>query len=507
MGWQDNYARRRLKGQQVMKPEAAKLKNLLIKAYIVTVCLITASIAVKTWSLPATDSWLMILTLAVLTVAARRWQIDLYGRGSTSTAIVIQATGALLFGPTVGVFLGLVSGLVRWPWKKAPRVYMFDAGMFALTAGLIGLLPSVVDQDTATTQINIIFLLGSGFMVSAVAYVSNMGLLTGVMALDERLSPLTIWRERFAWLTTTYAVFGVMAVGMALAGKSLGIIGLLIFAMPVFAMRLITQQYIQRTKANVDQLRAANDALRLAHDELAEKHEALGRAYAATRTAFSGMLNARDNETEGHSERVVGYALVLGEELGLAPQELADLEVGALLHDIGKVGVPDAILHKPGPLTSEEWAEMRRHPELGSDLVSEIPFLSSALPVVRHHHERWDGTGYPDKLRGEDIPLFARIFSIADVYDALISDRPYRPAMSSAVAIAEIERGAGSQFDPAVVAAFSKLILSGTFTRPYLRRVDTEARRSPAVTFRRRAADWQDTTPSPQQVPVPTVGS
>jgi HD-GYP domain-containing protein (c-di-GMP phosphodiesterase class II) len=176
--------------------------------------------------------------------------------------------------------------------------------------------------------------------------------------------------------------------------------------------------------------------------------------HGATLEALVAALEARDHETEGHSARVTRYAVAIGETLGLDTDQLGALQRGALLHDIGKIGVRDAILRKPGPLDHTEWAQMRQHPEIGSRMVGGIPFLESALPVVRHHHERFDGSGYPDRLRGDDIPLAARVFTVADSFDAMTSDRPYRDGMPIAVAREEILRCAGVQFDPAVVEAF-----------------------------------------------------
>ena len=177
-------------------------------------------------------------------------------------------------------------------------------------------------------------------------------------------------------------------------------------------------------------------------------------------TGLMAALDLRDAETEGHSQRVVRFALRLAQEmsrLGLTrfdPGELRELAFGGLLHDIGKIGVSDAILLKPGPLSVEEEAEMRRHPGLGASLLANFPLLAPALAVVRHHHERWDGTGYPDGLSGEAIPLTARIFALADTFDAMSSDRPYRAALSYPAIRAEIARLTGKQFDPNAVRAF-----------------------------------------------------
>jgi putative nucleotidyltransferase with HDIG domain len=197
-------------------------------------------------------------------------------------------------------------------------------------------------------------------------------------------------------------------------------------------------------------LRRQSDALAASVGELQQTH-------SATLEALVTALDARDHETEGHSERVTRYATAIGSALGLESASLAALEHGALLHDIGKIGVPDNVLRKPGPLDADEWALMRRHPAFGAEMVGGISFLSQATPVVRHHHERYDGGGYPDRLAGAEIPLVARVFAVADTFDAMTSDRPYRPALTIEAARAEIERCAAVQFDPVVVEAFLSL--------------------------------------------------
>jgi HD-GYP domain-containing protein (c-di-GMP phosphodiesterase class II) len=170
-------------------------------------------------------------------------------------------------------------------------------------------------------------------------------------------------------------------------------------------------------------------------------------------SALLVALAARDGYTEQHSTAVVDLALAVGRRLGLDSAALADLEHAALLHDIGKIGVPDAILGKPGTLDATEWVEMRRHPQIGEAIVASMPALSHLAPVIRAEHERWDGGGYPDGLVGRQIPLAARIVFACDAYHAMISDRPYRAALPREEAIAEIERNAGTQFDPDAAAA------------------------------------------------------
>lgn len=169
-------------------------------------------------------------------------------------------------------------------------------------------------------------------------------------------------------------------------------------------------------------------------------------------------LEARDLETSGHTMRVMQRSLQLGEALGLDAVTLGELKHGASLHDLGKLSIPDAVLLKPGRLDAEEWAQMQTHAHNGYEIASLIPTLPRrSLEIIRHHHERWDGTGYPDRLAGEEIPLLARIFAVCDVYDALTSDRPYKRAWSSQAALAEVAAQSGRQFDPRVVTAFLQL--------------------------------------------------
>jgi putative nucleotidyltransferase with HDIG domain len=181
------------------------------------------------------------------------------------------------------------------------------------------------------------------------------------------------------------------------------------------------------------------------------------RTYDTTLQALSNALDVRDSETEGHSRRVVEYMELIIAELSVPIEDLAMLRRGALLHDIGKIGVPDNVLRKPAALSDAEWVLMKRHPEHGARIISRIPFLEDVSRIVRHHHERWDGQGYPDGLAGEAIPLGARIFSVGDSFDAMTSDRPYRRAMSVEDARREVLRCRGTQFDPHVVDAFMRV--------------------------------------------------
>jgi HD-GYP domain-containing protein (c-di-GMP phosphodiesterase class II) len=185
--------------------------------------------------------------------------------------------------------------------------------------------------------------------------------------------------------------------------------------------------------------------------EQARTREELEQAVDGGVAAMAAAVDMRDDYTGEHSEQVVRLAVRVGRRLGMTDAALSDLEVAARLHDVGKIGVPDAVLRKAGPLEEEEWEIMRQHPEWGADLLCRVPGLKRVARIVRHAHERWDGDGYPDRLSTADIPLESRIILACDAYHAMTSDRPYRDALRPWIAVSELREGAGGQFDPSVV--------------------------------------------------------
>jgi putative two-component system response regulator len=221
------------------------------------------------------------------------------------------------------------------------------------------------------------------------------------------------------------------------------------------------------TAGEAQQLLAYARDLNQSLEQLSRVYTQLEQSYLATIEALAAALDTRDSATEGHCQRVTGCTLIMAEAMGIPQADLKPLHYGAALHDIGKIGIPDAILRKAGRLTEDEWELMRQHPQLGERIVSGIEFLRSAVPVVLYHHERWDGSGYPHGLEGVAIPLGARIFSVSDAFDAMISNRPYRRGMSFERARREIQFGSGKQFDPAVVEAFESVFYK-LVTAPFL---------------------------------------
>jgi len=194
--------------------------------------------------------------------------------------------------------------------------------------------------------------------------------------------------------------------------------------------------------------------------KLQEANAQLLSAYEATIEGWSHAMDLRDRETEGHSRRVTQLTEKLAKALGMSEQEIRHIRRGALLHDMGKIGIPDSILHKPDNLSDEEWVIMRKHPQLAYDMLHSVEYLHPALEIPLSHHEKWDGTGYPRGLKGEEIPMAARLFAVVDVWDALTSDRPYRKAWSEDDALGYIREQSGKFFDPRVVELVFKVIQS-----------------------------------------------
>lgn len=227
-------------------------------------------------------------------------------------------------------------------------------------------------------------------------------------------------------------------------------------------LRIAAERALERRRLTIENREyqaTLEQQVREQTEELAQALNASAAAYRQTLEALGSALDTRDVGTQAHSRRVVGYARLLAHAVGIQEPLLTDIERGVLLHDIGKIGIPDSILLKPGPLSPDEWKIMRTHAELGGQLLSRIEFLKGAVPVVLHHHERWDGGGYPVGLKGEEIPLGARIFAIVDAFDAMTVDRPYSRAISAEAAREEIRRCAGTHFDPRLVEIFLGLPL------------------------------------------------
>jgi HD-GYP domain-containing protein (c-di-GMP phosphodiesterase class II) len=397
-----------------------------------------------------------LIAVGVLAVLFGRTRVPIYGDSAVSIGMVGDFAVAFLFGAPgaaiVSPFAAMATDLGGGAWYKR----LFNVGSVILVnvacAYMIQQLMAVVGPGLPTS----VWLIPIALGTIVVYYLLNISFVTIAVSLSTRTRLVDVFREKFEWLLPYYMVFGLLGLALAVAYDGIGYFGLLAFVAPPLMMRFSIKQYVDKTAENVDQLKRSNRDLQRANRDVLAMADRLRETYDGTLEALVSALDARDRETKGHSLRVAKYMMEIAFHMGIKPgtDEWIDMQRGGLLHDIGKIGVSDTILHKPGPLTEEEWVDMRRHPKIGHDMIKDIGFLSGASIIVLAHHERFDGKGYPRGLTADEIPLGARIFVLADTFDAMTSDRPYRAALSTDESRDEIIRCSGTQFDPRCVQAF-----------------------------------------------------
>jgi putative nucleotidyltransferase with HDIG domain len=279
-----------------------------------------------------------------------------------------------------------------------------------------------------------------------------------MIGLQDGIHPVASWRRQYLWLAPHYVAYGLVAAVVTIAYQAVEIYALIAFMVPLALMRASQQAYIRHTSQASEDLREAAQTIRLQNVSLSESNQLLRDRSMSALEGLTATVDARDTYTAGHSRRVQTIALAIGRELGLSEAELQVLGYAGLFHDIGKLAIPDSILLKPGPLTDAEMAAMKQHAVEGAAIVSRLGFLADAVPSVRHHHERFDGKGYPDRLAGRDIPLGARVIHVADALDSMLTTRVYRSGLPLADAIAELNNESGKQFCPKCVDAALRVL-------------------------------------------------
>ncbi|TMK79167.1 MAG: diguanylate cyclase [Actinobacteria bacterium] len=396
-----------------------------------------------------------LVALVVLVGLGQALAIEVDDGGSISVSAVGSLAGAALFGPRAALVLAATTAIVEWSARRSEihRV-LFNVGALSLSslaaagffmAGFNGAFGEFVTAAVG---------LAAGLAYFAV----NTGLLSVAIAMEGHERIWRVWQERFAWLAPHWIVYGFVGGVMAIAYHAAGLYALAVFAVPLLLMRKTQEAYLRHTQRSAQKLRQAAETIQSQNVSLEQANRLLKERSTAAMESLSATVDARDAYTAGHSRRVQQLALAIGRELGLSQAELDLLGHAALFHDIGKLAVPDAILLKPAVLTDEEWALMQRHSDEGARIIDRLGFLNDAVPAIRHHHERFDGTGYPDGLKGEEIPLGARIIHVADALDSMLTTRIYRAARPAMEAMEELKRAAGTQFCPRCVAALNRVL-------------------------------------------------
>jgi diguanylate cyclase (GGDEF)-like protein/putative nucleotidyltransferase with HDIG domain len=375
--------------------------------------------------------------------------------GSISVSAVGALAGAALFGPRAALALALSTAAVEWSARRAPlHNVLFNVGALSLASlAAAGVFTAGFDGDVGK-----LVTVAVGLAAGGAYFAVNMGLLSLALAMEGHERWWRVWQERFAWLLPHYLVYGFVGGVIAIAYQAVNLYALAVFAVPLLLIRKTQEAYLRHTQKSAQKLRQAAETIQHQNVSLEQANRLLKERSTAAMESLSATVDARDAYTAGHSRRVQQLALAIGRELGLSKAELDLLGHAALFHDIGKLAIPDAILLKPASLTDEEWALMQRHADEGARIIDRLGFLNDAVPAIRHHHERFDGTGYPDRLRGEEIPLGARIIHVADALDSMLTTRIYRAARPATEALAELKRAAGTQFCPRCVTALERIL-------------------------------------------------
>ena len=411
---------------------------------------IVVGLAITGWSIyslyvePVDQQWFILAALTLISGSATVTLPFSYASISISETFVF--TAVLLYGPEAGTVIVALDALVLSFWiskrHDEPHRALFNMSAPAISAWcsahlffyVAGIAPLVV----APAPVNAIL---PALAVFAFTYFAlNSWLVAFVIALERRLNPVTVWTSSFIWLSLNY--FGGASVAILFVGYnrtiSLGYFGV------ILPLLLVLYFTFKTTMGRVED---------------ANKHvQQVDRLYLSTVETLAMAIDAKDQVTHGHLRRVHTYATSLARELGVRDEALIKaIEAAALLHDMGKLAVPEYILNKPGKLTDVEFERMKLHAGVGADILSAISFPYPVVPIVRHHHENWDGTGYPSGIRGTDIPIGARILAVVDCFDALTSDRPYRTRLSDQDALRILADRRGSVYDPLVVDTFFRI--------------------------------------------------
>lgn len=398
-----------------------------------------------------------LATVVALAALAEMLAVRLHHDGRASVSVASTVLAALVWGFPGAAAVSATIAIVGWlcfSGREAQKL-AFNFGQH----GLASFVAAAIFGGLATASLGPLGAVAtsvlSGVAAGALLFAIQSSAVAVILSLSSKSNIFETYRSNFVWLIPHYVALGAIGGGLAAAYDVLGIAGLVVLSLPLLISRHSMKQVLDQTRDNVLRLEKSNQQLQGAYGEIRVMSDELTRAYTGTLESLVAALDVRDQETRGHSQRVANHSLDIAKILGMSDeQELATIYRGALMHDVGKIGVPDAILLKPAKLTDDEWQFMRKHPAMGYRILAQVPYLRPTAKIVLAHHERWDGDGYPRRLKGENIPLGARIFAICDTYDAIISDRPYRAGQTPDEALKEILRCAGSQFDPKVVEAF-----------------------------------------------------
>jgi ribonuclease P protein subunit RPR2 len=407
------------------------------------------------------DATWALLVFPVLALIAELSGQSIYGSSYVSLSAVPILSAVAAGRPTAALASAGVSALAgslsrHWTAEQA----LFNTANYVLATAAASAVRMAAPTHPGYGVDDLVLLTGAMIVASLVYFLVDNLLVCIVVARHEGRLAGEVFRGDLAWLLPHFVVFGVFGTLLGAAWETYRFFGLLAFVLPPALVRVAQKQYLAHTVGHVAELRRLADDLAGSKAEVERANVALGEAleavrerHLATARALARAIDARDKTTGGHIERVTALAVAMCEVVDPILAQNPQVAFGFLLHDVGKIGVPDAVLLKPGPLNQRELRVMRKHPTIGEALLTDAGFADVAREIVLTHHERWDGTGYPRGLKETEIPLCSRVFAVADSLDAMTNDRPYRLGIGLDAALAELRRNAGSQFDPLAVEA------------------------------------------------------
>jgi hypothetical protein len=393
---------------------------------------------------------LMFVLLLGLGAIAQRNLIMLFRSSAISMSFAVVTSSFVLFGPAAALWVVLVVAATNTltATKNPVRKALFNFGQLAVSttaaAGTYQLVGGSVPPGTIASTVIAVA------VASAVGFLLNSTLTAGIIALTSEARFPSVWIQNFSWMPMNYVATAVNGAALALAYQALGVFGAAIFVLPLGVAWYSFRLYVARSR----EVRAENEKLSHLNRLFQNSKMELADAHVSMVGALLGSLEAKNAPGVGQLAATVYRSVKVAKRLGLDEGAVKAVQLGALFHDLGNLGIPDAILGKREHLSDQEQAEIRSHPIIGASLLAHVPDLDHIRPIILAHHERYDGTGYPNGLRGLLIPRAAQIIAVADGYESMMTAHPYRRALTQDAAVAELRLAAGSQYDPAVVEAF-----------------------------------------------------
>jgi diguanylate cyclase (GGDEF)-like protein/putative nucleotidyltransferase with HDIG domain len=429
---------------------------LVLRSFLTATVLVGLVLAWRGFRLWPTPDPIGIALFTVLAVFAELFQINVYGFNTVSVSVaVIFASGLIAGLPGVTATSAAVALTHYFRARPKPHQTLFNWAVHVIAGTAPALMTYVLGLHFGIE--NLPALLVEAVIIGVVYYGIDTGLIAIAISLSEKQGLWRTWQAQFRWLIYYYVALCIMGMSLAMAFQTLGLPGVIVFALPLFMMYYAQKQYVERTEESAHELQRMNQELTRANEEIVGANKSIKELSDELFLVLAKIIDARDPFVSSHTTKVADYAVAIAAELGVPALRVESIRQAALLHDIGKIGISEQILHKPAKLSGEEYQIVKIHTSLGAELLETCKSLRHLAPIVKHHHEWWNGTGYPDNLQGEAIPWEARILAVCDAVEAMASDRPYSRAMSLDEIIAELRRCAGTQFDPNIVEKFVRV--------------------------------------------------